>query len=54
MGETLTDVIELAVGLGCLGAAAATARVQRLRWLAVVLALAGVAAIVHAIVELTA
>jgi len=54
MDLTLTYATELAVGLGCVVAAVATARSPRLRWLALVLALAGVAAIVHAIVELTA
>jgi hypothetical protein len=52
MGQSLTYVTELAVGLGCLVAAIATARSPRLRWLALVLAVAGASAIVHAIVEL--
>ena len=54
MGQTLTYVTELLVGLGCLVAAVAAARGPRLRWLALVLGVAGVAAIVHAIVELAA
>ena len=54
MGQTLTYVTELAVGLGCVVAAVATARSRRLLWLAVVLAVAGAAAIVHAVVELAA
>ena len=54
MGQTLTYVTELLVGLGCLVAAVATARSPRLRWLALVLGVAGVAAIGHAIVELAA
>ena len=54
MGQTLTYVIELLVGLGCFVAAVATARTPRLRWLALVLGVAGIAAIVHAIVELAA
>ena len=54
MGQTLTYVTELLVGLGCLAAAVATARSPRLRWLALVLGAAGVAAIVHAIAELAA
>ena len=54
MGQTLTDVTELLVGLGCVAAAVATARSPRLRWLAIVLGVAGVVAIVHAIVELAA
>ncbi|HKN81648.1 MAG TPA: hypothetical protein VJZ98_09950 [Actinomycetota bacterium] len=52
MGQSLTYVTELAVGLGCVAAAVATARSSRMRWLALVLAVAGGAAIVHAIVEL--
>ena len=54
MGKTLTYVTELLVGFGCLAAAVATARSPRLRWLALVLGVAGVAAVVHAIVELAA
>jgi hypothetical protein len=54
VGKTLTDVTELLVGLGCLAAAVATGRSPRLWWLALVLGVAGVAAIVHAIVELAA
>jgi len=53
MAQTLTYVTELLVGLGCLVVAVATAR-PRLRWLALVLGVAGVAAIAHAIVELAA
>jgi peptidoglycan/LPS O-acetylase OafA/YrhL len=52
MGQTLTYVTELLVGLGCLSAAVASARSPRLRWLALVLGVAGVAAIVHAIADL--
>lgn len=52
MGQSLTYVTELAVGLGCMVAAAAAVRSRRLLWLALVLAVAGAAAIVHAIVEL--
>ena len=54
MGQTLTYVTELLVGLGCVAAAVATARGPRLRWLVLVLGVAGVAAIVHAIAELAA
>jgi hypothetical protein len=54
MGQTLTYVTELLVGLGCLAAAVATAGGPRLRWLALVLGVAGIAAIVHAIAELAA
>lgn len=52
MGQSLTYVTELAVGLGCMVAAVAAVRGRRLRWPALVLAVAGAAAIVHAIVEL--
>jgi hypothetical protein len=52
MGQSLTYITELAVGLGCVVAAVATARSRRMRWLALVLAVAGSTAIVHAIVEL--
>ena len=54
MGQSLIYVTELAVGLGCLVAAVATGHSRRLLWLAVVLAVAGAAAIVHAVVELGA
>ncbi len=52
MSQSLTYVTEFAVGLACVVAAVATARGHRLRWLAIVLAIAGAAAIVHAILEL--
>ena len=52
MAGALTYVVELLVGLGCLAAAAATLRGSRTRWLGVLLLVAGVAAIVHAIAEL--
>ena len=54
MSETLTYVTELAIGLGCVVAAVATARTPRMRWLAIVLAVAGATAIVHAIARLAA
>jgi hypothetical protein len=49
---TLTYAIELAVGLGCVVAAVASLRVRRLRWLGVVLLVAGAAAIAHAAIQL--
>jgi uncharacterized membrane protein len=52
MAAGLTYVVELLVGLGCMIAGAATLRGTRSRWLGVVLVLAGIAAIVHALVEL--
>ena len=45
---TLTYAIELAVGLGCVAAAVPVLRTRRLRWLAIVLLVAGGAAIAHA------
>jgi hypothetical protein len=54
MGQSLTYVTELVVGLGCVVAAVATARSRRLGWLALVLAVAGATAIVHAIARLAA
>jgi hypothetical protein len=52
MGETLTYLTELAVGLGCVVAAVPTVRAPRRRWLAAILATAGAAAVVHATVRL--
>jgi hypothetical protein len=52
MGETATDVVELLVGLGCLGAAVPALRSPRLRWLGALLLLAGAAAVAHALVRL--
>jgi hypothetical protein len=52
MARALTYVVELLVGLGCLVAAAVALRGSRARWVAVVLLVAGVAAIAHALVEL--
>jgi hypothetical protein len=46
--ETLTDGVELVVGLGCVAAAVPASRVRRLRWLGVVLLVAGAVAIAHA------
>lgn len=52
MARALTYVVELLVGLGCLAAGVATLRGSRTRWLGVLLLVAGVAATVHALVEL--
>jgi hypothetical protein len=52
MARALTYVVELLVGVGCLVAGAAALRGPRARWVGVVLGVAGVAAIVHALVEL--
>lgn len=48
VAETMTHAIELAVGLGCVIAAVPALGRRPLRWLGVVLLVAGVAAIVHA------
>lgn len=48
MSDALTYTIELAVGLGCLAAAAGLWRRDALRALAVLLAVGGVAAAAHA------
>jgi hypothetical protein len=50
VASTITSVIELLVGLACLGLAAAI--LTRTTVLAVILAAAGLAAFVHAVVEL--
>jgi hypothetical protein len=52
--RTLTYAIELAVGLGCVAAAVPALRTRRLRWLGVVLLVAGGAAIAHATYRLVA
>ena len=52
MAGAPTYVVEFLVGLGCLIAGAATMRGGRTRWVGVVLLVAGVVAIVHALVEL--
>jgi hypothetical protein len=52
VSDAVTYAIELAVGLASLGAAVGVRRTGRLGWLATVLAVAGVAASIHAVVEL--
>ncbi|MEO8476419.1 MAG: hypothetical protein ABI572_05125 [Actinomycetota bacterium] len=54
MPDALTSVIELVVGLGCLGAAAGLLRHPTLRILAGLLAAGGVAAAGHAVWALAA
>jgi hypothetical protein len=54
MGETLTYLTELAVGLGCAVGAVPMARTPGRRWLAAVLAVAGLTAIGHAVSRLVA
>ena len=48
----MTYVVELLVGLGCLIAGTATLQRSHMRWVGVVLVVAGVVAIVHALAEL--
>ena len=52
MTDTLSSVIELAVGTASLGAGIAAWRSGGPRWLGVVLCVAGLAACAHAIVDL--
>ncbi|MDP9342393.1 MAG: hypothetical protein M3Q23_09940 [Actinomycetota bacterium] len=52
--DTVTSLVELAVGLGCLAAAVGSWRRPSLRWVAVLLAVAGLAAVAHAVVALAA
>jgi uncharacterized membrane protein len=52
MARALTYVVELLVGLGCLIAGATSVWGRRTQWVGVVLLVAGIAAIVHAVVEL--
>ena len=52
MDGTLTYAIELAVGLGCVAVAVPVLRTRQLRWLAIVLLVAGGAAIAHAALRL--
>ena len=52
MTEAVTYVIELAVGLGCLVAGAASLRQARLRLLGVLLLMAGAASAAHALARL--
>jgi hypothetical protein len=54
MGETLTYLIELAVGLGCIVAAAPTMRSPGRRWIGAILLVAGAAAVTHAVARLIA
>ena len=54
MAQTLTYLTELAVGLGCVVAAVPIARTPGRRWLAAVLAVAGLTATAHAVSRLVA
>ena len=52
MGDAPTFAIELLVGLGCLAGSVPAVRSRRMRWLGVVLLVAGAAATLHALVRL--
>jgi len=52
VSDTLTYVIEFAVGTASFGAGIAVWRANAPRWLATVLCVAGIAACVHAAAEL--
>jgi len=52
VGDAVTYAIEAAVGVACLAAAAGIWRRSRLGVAAVLLGIAGVAALVHAVVSL--
>lgn len=52
--RTVTYLVELSVGLGCLAGAAMAWRLPRVRWLTIVLGMAGLTAVLHAAVALTA
>jgi hypothetical protein len=52
VSAALTYAIEIAVGAGCLAAAPGAWR-RGIRWVAVLLVIAGSAAVAHAIVALT-
>ena len=54
MGDLLTNLVEAGVGVGCLAAAWASWQRPPLRWLSIVLAVAGAAAIGHATWSLAA
>lgn len=53
VSRTVTYVIELGVGLGCIVAAAPLVGRRPLRWLGVVVLVAGVTAVVHASIRLS-
>ena len=53
MSDIATNVVELAVGLGCLAAGVGAWR-RSLRWVGALLAVAGLTAAVHAAVALAA
>ncbi|MEX0742929.1 MAG: hypothetical protein WD248_01075 [Actinomycetota bacterium] len=52
MSEAVTYAIEVGVGLACVASAVGLRRTRRLRWLAILLAVAGLVAIAHGVLEL--
>jgi hypothetical protein len=52
VSDAVTYAIEVGVGLACVAAAVGLRRLRRLWWLAFLLAVAGLVAIAHGIVEL--
>jgi uncharacterized membrane protein len=52
VSDAVTYAIEVGVGLACLASAISLRRSSRPRWLAILLAAAGLAAIVHGVAEL--
>ena len=54
MGQSLTSVTELAVGLGCVVVAVPTIGSPGRRWLGAILLIAGAAAVTHAVARLIA
>lgn len=52
MSDAVTYAIEVGVGLACVVSAAGLRRTRRLRWLAILLAAAGLVAIAHGVFEL--
>ncbi len=52
MSDVITSVVEVAVGVACLVGGVASWRRPRMRWLAALLAIAGVAAVAHGILAL--
>jgi uncharacterized membrane protein len=52
VSDAVTYAIEVGVGLACVASAVGLRRERRLRWLAILLAIAGLAAVVHGVAEL--
>jgi hypothetical protein len=52
VGDAATYAIEIGVGIACIASALGLRRQRRLRWLAILLVVAGLVAIVHGTIEL--